>query len=110
MVGLLILNEVFFPNAMWIVLALWVGPAVAGLGLGATVLVSTRVNTFQEAYQFGGMFVLPIIALVIAQFTGVIYLSVWLAVGLGLACWVIDAIILWFGAKTFDRDELLARL
>src|SRR5690606_5257597 len=37
---------IFFPTTIWWLLALWVAPAVAGMGLGFTVLVSARVNTF----------------------------------------------------------------
>lgn len=104
-----VMGKVFFPNPMWLVLAFWVAPAVAGLGLGVTVLVSTRVGTFQEAYQMGGMIVLPIIMLAVGQGSGVMYFSTWLVVLLGLVFWTLDAIILWFGSKTFRRSELIAR-
>ena len=77
------MGRIFFPNLMWIVLALWVAPAVAGLGLGVTVLVSVRAQSFQEAYQLGAMVVLPIMLLVIGQATGVMYFSTWLVLLLG---------------------------
>lgn len=104
------MGRVFFPNTMWIVLALWVAPAVAGLGLGTTVLISARAQGFQEAYQLGAIVVLPILLLVIGQATGVMYFSVGLVVLLGLVLWVVDAAILWFGGRTFRRGELAARL
>lgn len=104
------MGRVFFPNATWVVLALWVGPAVAGLGLGATVLVSSRVATFQEAYQMGGMVVLPVIFLVVGQASGVMYLGLGLVLLLGLVLWIVDAALLWVGAKTFRRGELMARV
>lgn len=109
-VGWPVMGRIFFPNAMWLVLVFWVAPAVAGVGLGATVLISTRVNTFQEAYQIGGVVVLPIVGLMLGQFAGVIALSAGLAAVLGLILWLVDAVLLWFGMKTFDRDALLARL
>ena len=104
------MGRIFFPNWLWIILVFWVSPSVAGLGLAATVLISTRVNTFQEAYQMGGIVVLPVVALVLGQAAGLIFLSDWLAVMLGLVVWALDALLLWFGARTFDRDALLARL
>ncbi len=109
-VGWLVMGRLFFPNWMWIVLVLWVAPAVAGIGLGLTVLLSTRVNTFQEAYQMGGVVVLPLIALMIGQLAGVITLSTGSTLAIGAVFWIIDAVIIWLGAKTFDRDALLARL
>ena len=53
---------------------------------------------------------LPVVALVLGQAAGLIFLSDWLAVMLGLVVWALDALLLWFGARTFDRDALLARL
>jgi hypothetical protein len=87
-----------------------VAPAVAGLGLAATVLISSRVNTFQEAYQAGGMVVVPLVALVLAQLAGIIFLSPAFAVGLGAFVWLLDAGLLWFGRRAFRREDLLARL
>ncbi|MCS6828898.1 MAG: ABC transporter permease subunit, partial [Caldilinea sp.] len=79
-----IMQRIFFPNAMWLVLVFWVTPAAAAVGMGATMLVSSRVNSFQEAYQISGVAVVPIVLLVIVQALGVIYLSVTLTMFLGL--------------------------
>lgn len=109
-VGWPIMGRIFFPNAMWFVLVFWVAPAVSGLGLSITVLISSRVKTFQEAYQLGSVVVLPVVALVIGQAAGVLYLSAGFAFALGLGAWLIDAALLWFGVKTFQREKLLAQL
>jgi type IV secretory pathway TrbD component len=74
------------------------------------VIVSARVSTFQEAYQLGGIVVLPVVALVAAQALGVIYLSVWLVAALGLVLWLAAASLLWVGARSLRRTELIARL
>ncbi|MDA8217427.1 MAG: ABC transporter permease subunit [Dehalococcoidales bacterium] len=105
-----LIGRIFFPNLMWVLMAVWVAPAVAGLGLGATVLVSSRVQTFQEAYQMGGMVVLPVIFLVVGQATGVMYFSVALVALLGLIVWAIDAALLWYGAKSFQRGQVIAKI
>jgi ABC-type Na+ efflux pump permease subunit len=104
-----VMGRLFFPTPMWWVLALWVAPAVAALGLGATVLVSARVNTFQEAYQIGGVVVLPLVLLVVGQAAGVLVLSSALAVALGAVFWAAAAVLLVVGARGFRRGELLAR-
>jgi hypothetical protein len=104
------MERVFFPTASWVVLTLWVAPAAAGLGLGAMVLVSSRVSTFQEAYQFGGMVVLPVILLVFGQIAGVIYFDFGFVGLVGLALWLVVLGILWYGARTFNRGELLSQL
>jgi ABC-2 type transport system permease protein len=109
-IGWPVMGGIFFPNLMWFVLVFWVSPAAAGLGLGATVLVSSRVNTFQEAYQAGGLVVIPVVALVIAQSVGVMYFSVGLTLLLGLGLWIVDGVLFWVGARTFERDALITRL
>jgi ABC-type Na+ efflux pump permease subunit len=105
-----VMGRIFFPNAMWLALALWVAPAVAGLGLGTMVLVSSRVGGFQEAYQLGGAVVIPILILLIGQAMGVMYFSLELVLLLGGVVWLIDAVLLWLSARTFRRTALAARL
>ncbi len=60
---------------MWLILVIWVSPAAAVLGFGTMILVSSKVTTYQEASQIGGIVVLPIVALIIGQVGGVLYLS-----------------------------------
>jgi ABC-type Na+ efflux pump permease subunit len=101
---------IWFPDAMWMVLALWVAPAVAGAGLGVTVLVSARAQTFQEAYQLAGVVIVPILALVVGQATGVMALSLRLVLLLGFVFWIVDAALLWFGERTFQRNQIATKL
>lgn len=104
------IQHIFFPNWMWIALVFWVTPAVAGLGLVVMVFVSARAQGFQDAYQTGGLVVLPVLALMIGQITGVMYFSLGLVLIVGLVIWLIDAGLLWFASKSFGRSELMTRL
>ena len=104
------MGKIFFPNLMWVVMTLWVAPAAAGLGLCTMVLVSVRAQGFQDAYQTGSMVVLPILLLVFGQISGVMYFSVWVVLLLGVLLWGIDAALILFGARTFRRGRLIARL
>lgn len=105
-----VMGRIFFPNLMWLVLVLWVVPAVAGLGLGTMVLVSSKVSGFQEAYQMGGAIVIPILALMAGQISGVMYFNIGMVILLGLVLWLVDAALFWLGVRTFQRSELIARL
>lgn len=104
-----VMGEVFFPAALWLLLALWIGPAAAALGLGAMVLVSARVRGAQEAFQIGGVVVLPIVLLVVGQAAGLVFLNVRLGVLLGFLLWVIATGLLWLGRQTFHREALMSR-
>ena len=105
-----LVGELILPNTLWWLLGFWVGPAAAGLGLGVTVLISARVNTFQEAYQMGGLVVIPVMVLMIAQVSGAVYLSPIFAVAIGLVLWVIDIAIYFIGRSIFKRSDWVARL
>jgi len=103
------IGRIFFPNWMWIALALWVTPAVAGLGLVVMVFASARAQGFQDAYQTGSMVVLPVILLMVGQISGVMYFSLGVVMIVGLVIWLIDAVLLWFASKGFRRNELMTK-
>jgi ABC-2 type transport system permease protein len=105
-----LMGYIFFPNLMWFVLMLWVVPATAGFGLSVMVLVSSKVKTFQAAYQMGSSVVLPVLILVFAQISGVLYFSIPVVLLLGVVLWLIDAALIAFGVRIFARGELIARL
>lgn len=103
-------DVVLLPNAFWLLLAFWVGPAAAAIGLGVTVLVSARVNTFQEAYQLGSLIVLPVVFLMLGQVSGLVLLNTNIVLILGLVLWIVAGLLYAAGAATFRRSELMARL
>ncbi len=105
-----IMSEAFILDWTWLLLILWVVPSVAGLGLGAMVLVSSRVSTFQEAYQLGGIVVIPIVLLLFGQLGGIVYFSPLIVFVIGLIVWLPTIGLIWYGAQTFRRGELIARL
>jgi len=103
------IGQIFFPNWMWIALVFWVTPAVAGLGLVVMVFVSVRAQGFQDAYQTGGLVVLPVLALMIGQISGVMYFSLGVVLLVGLVIWLLDLVLLWFASKSFRRGELMTK-
>jgi len=107
LIGGSVMGRVWFPTPAWWPLILWVTPAVAVLGMLGAVLVSARVNTFMEAYQTTGVLILPVIVLLVAQLGGVIYLGVVTTLVVGLAIWLIDAVLLWGALRLFSRAALL---
>jgi ABC-type Na+ efflux pump permease subunit len=104
------IGHLFFPNWMWVALVFWVTPALAGLGLVVMVFVSVRAQGFQDAYQTGGLVVLPVILLMVGQISGVMYFSLGVALLVGLVIWLLDLVLLWFASKSFRRGELMTKL
>lgn len=104
------IGRIFFPNRTWLVLAFFVTPGIAALGLGLMVIVSSRVQSLQAAHQFGSLVVLPIVLLLIGQVSGAILLDLEAVSLLGGMVWVVAAIVLKVAAGTFTRELLAVRL
>lgn len=103
-------GRIWFPLPMWWPMMFWLTPAFALLGISATVLISSRVKTFMEAYQLTGSLVVLVLALVIGQVTGVLFLGVGTVMLLGTLIWIIDAILLSVSIRNFKRSTLIAKL
>ena len=99
-----------FPNLVWAALVLWVGPALAAISLGLTVLVSARVKSVQEAFQIAGVVVLPVVALVVLQAGGLLVVSPLLLLVAGAVCWLVAAVVLRAGTRAVRRTRLGERL
>jgi hypothetical protein len=89
---------------------IFVVPAVALLGVSATVIISARVSTFMEAYQASSILVILIIFLMVAQSMGLFFLSPLVAVLVGLVFFALDAVLIWTGIRIFSRSELITRV
>jgi ABC-2 type transport system permease protein len=105
-----VLHRVFVPTRLWLVVIFWVAPAVACLGMGVMVRVSARARTAQEANQLGGAVILPLIFLAVGQSTGLLLVTVPVALGIGAAVWAVALWLVSRGAARFTRDRIAARL
>lgn len=95
---------------LWLLFVLVLAPGVAALAIGALVQVSARVRGFQEAYQVGGLVVLPLVLLLLSQLTGVLYLDVAAVVVICAIVWAVAGLMLAAGYRSFRRERLLVQL
>jgi ABC-type Na+ efflux pump permease subunit len=105
-----VMHRVFVPTSVWLVVIIWVAPAVAALGLGVMVRVSARARSTQEANQLGGAVILPLIFLAVGESSGLLFVTVPVALGVGASVW---ALALWLttrGARRFTRDRMASAL
>ena len=105
-----VMHRVFVPTRLWVVMILWVAPAVAALGLGVMVRVSARARTTQEANQLGSAVILPLIFVAVGQATGLLLVDLEIAVAAGAIVWVVAIALIARGATRFTRDQLAARM
>ena len=103
-----VMGRVWFPLASWYPLILWISPALSLAGVSATVLISARVKTFMGTYQASASTVLLVLALLVGQASGVLYLSVGVGLVIGALIWVAGAALTYYAVRTFNRQKLLA--
>jgi hypothetical protein len=76
--------------------------------MGVMVRVSARAKTAQEANQLGGAVILPLIFLAVGQSTGLLLVTLPIAIGIGAAVWAIALTLIVRGATRFTRDRVVA--
>jgi ABC-type Na+ efflux pump permease subunit len=103
-------ERIWFPLPTWWPLMFWLTPAFALLGISATVLVSSRVKTFMEAYQLSGALVVIVLGLVIGQISGVLFLGVGTVMIVGTLIWIVDGVLIYLSVRNFKRSALIAKL
>jgi ABC-type Na+ efflux pump permease subunit len=103
-------GRIWFPLAPWWPMMFWLTPALAVLGISATVLISSRVKTFMEAYQMSASLVVLVLALVIGQVTGILFLGVGTVMLIGLFVWIVDVALIYSSVTRFNRAALIAKL
>jgi len=96
-------------SARTAVLVLLVGPASALVSLQSAIVISSRVSDPRTAQQFGVMIIIPLSALLVAQFMGTLWLSATALglIGLGLVgVWMLLTLV---SVALFDRESILTR-
>jgi len=101
-------GHIWFPLASWWPLMFWIAPALAVLGISATVLISIRNQTFMGAYQVSGSLVIVVLGLLVGQIAGVLYLSVGVGMLVGFVMWLVAAGLTMAAVRSFNRYRLLS--
>lgn len=93
----------------WLLLVLLCSPLLALIAVAATVAISSRVNDPRSAQQISAVVILPVMAVILAQFAGFLVLSPIFAAGLALVLILLAAAAMWIATKLFQRETILTR-
>jgi ABC-2 type transport system permease protein len=93
----------------WIFAMLVLVPLLALLSMSIGVMISSRVNDTRAAQQLGGMLVIPIVALGIAQTAGFVLLNTATFIGGAVLIGLLDVILLKAATRLFQRETILTR-
>lgn len=107
-----LVNEVVFGrllDPMWIIAIFIVGPLFTLLAVSFGIMVSSRVSDPRVAEQLSTLVILPIILLVVGQSANFLILDTGLVVIIAFITLVLDAILLFFVIRVFERENILTR-
>lgn len=95
------------PDISWLIIMLFIAPAISLVAIAVTVRGSAKAQTIEEAQQRAVFLIFPILALVIGQFTGVILVNSGLLLGLGIVLAVLDVLLMRGASRRFTYEKLL---
>jgi ABC-2 type transport system permease protein len=92
-----------------LLLAALVVPASALVSLQAAILISSRVNDARTAQQFGALIIIPLAGLMVAEFSGSVWLSAAALAVIGVALLAVWLALTFVSVAVFDRETILTR-
>jgi len=96
-------------DPLWLMAIFIVGPLLAVAAVSVTVMVSSRANDPRVAEQLSMLVIMPLLAALFGQITGLFFINqtliLWMAVGLV----VIDSGLLALATHIFQRETILTR-
>lgn len=103
----ILMGGLLFPAVNWLVVLLLVSPAISLIAVTLIVRGSAKAQSVEESQQAAVFLVIPIALFVTGQFTGVLLMSVWVLLGLGIFCSVLAWILLRKSMGRFTYEKLL---
>ncbi|NWQ41313.1 ABC transporter permease subunit [Bacillus sp. EB106-08-02-XG196] len=113
-ISFIVVNVITYPhfkvilyfNSTWMILMFWVIPILVLFNIILNVLISSKVKKFQEAQQFGGLLVLPIVGILISQASGMFFLSTLTLFLIGAALLIGNLFLIKLVTKFSNRNTL----
>jgi len=93
----------------WILAIIVLVPLLTLLSVNLGILISTRVNDLRVAQQIGGLVVVPVVGLGIAQVTGRVVLDNGAFLQMTIVLIVLDLAVFWLARLAFQRENILVR-
>jgi hypothetical protein len=100
-------NAVTAPR--WILAIVVMVPLLTLLSVNLGILISTRVNDVRVAQQIGGLVVVPVVGIGIAQVTGQVVLNNESFLRFSLLLIAVDIAVFFLARLAFQRENILVR-
>jgi ABC-2 type transport system permease protein len=96
-------------SLVWLLMVILVAPLLTVLAVSVGLMVSSRVNDPRAAEQLGMLIILPVMGLMFGQLFGLVFLGLGLVIGLAIGLVLLNAAMIYFGSKMFQRETILTR-
>lgn len=100
-------GKLLLPNISWFIILLLVAPSISLIAITLIVKGSAKAQSVEESQQGAVFLILPIILLIVGQFTGVLLISTWILFLLGIFCALLAYILLKKAMGKFHYEILL---
>ncbi len=104
------LNRLLFPDLLMLYVMLIQAPLLIIMTLEVMIMISTKVSSVRDGYQFGGLLVLPLFLFVGVQMV-FFFLNPLLTLIIGTGILILFALLFYrIAINIFDRDKALTKL
>lgn len=102
-----IIGSLIPPALHWLLVMLLVSPAISLIAITLIVRVSAKAQSVEDAQQGAVFLILPLILLLVSQFTGVLLINGWILLAIGILCAGIGIVLLQQSMNQFQYESLL---
>ena len=100
-------GRLLIPSVSWLVVMLLHSPAISLIAVTLIVRGSARAQSVEESQQSAVFLIIPLILLIVGQFTGILLMSVWILLCLSVVCAILAWILLQKSMGRFTYEKLL---
>lgn len=95
------------PSLNWLLVLLLVSPAISMIAITLIVRLSAKAQNMEDAQQGAVFLILPILLLIVGQFTGILLISFWILLGIGILCGFLAWLLMKKAMGNFSYELLL---
>ncbi len=107
-------SEMFFltgsflvPDIKWLLVMLLLSPAISMISITLIVRISVKAQSVEDAQQGAVYLLLPIILLMVGQFTGILLINAWILFGIGCLCVLVAGMLMKKAMGNFSYELFL---
>lgn len=105
--AVLLLGSLLPPGANWLVTLFLLAPAVSLVAVTLIVRGSAKAKSVEESQQRAMFLVIPVVLLLVGQFSGAMLLNVWILLALAAVCALLAVLLFHRALRRFTYERVL---